>query len=114
MGILSSKPTSQQQTLNYGMFKKFLQEYVELQPHHDISPPFIISFNQLVAAYYSYITDIKGLKEKFWISHRVYVYMKKYINESEDGVVNVWGFSTGTDTYNNVMISGMRLAKVPL
>jgi hypothetical protein len=122
MGITSSTPsitdTNCKAEYYYKIFKTFFDEYIELQPPDHKDAPFVMSFNQLSGAFYSYIANVVTImKNPQSVNHNMYYLIHRYTTEQNDGVIKVWGFWTGfgeSRTYNNIMISGIRLAKVPL
>jgi len=121
MGILSSKPNTPKddhiKDYYYGIFNTFFSEYIEVQPSDYNGPPFVMSFNQLSAAFYSYIVDVEHLmKRPQGVDHTLYYNIYRYAQERNDRAVLVWGSFRGTGEdrrYDNTMISGIRLAKVP-
>jgi hypothetical protein len=122
MGILSSKPnnkyTKEDDDYYYEIFKKFFDEYIELQPLDHKGPPFVMSFNLLTAAFYSYVVNVaKLMKKPRGVDHALYYNICRYVVERNDGVVQLWGYYQGIGEdrrYDNTMVSGIRLAKLPL
>lgn len=127
MGLSSSKieknPCNYEQvgqvTNLSAVFNEFMEEYTEKQPETDVGPPWVISFNQLSAAYYSYLYDVKKYKNPLFgpFSLIMYEQLLAYTHQPDNTVIKIFGFITGErwcKDFGNIMVSGVRLSKVPV
>lgn len=133
MGLTSSKykhgsikTVCREQIDQFYMFQKFMREHVELQSSSEYAngTPWVTSFSEISAAYYTYLYDYVKYPRpsEYFTGFDEIVYslikhcIKLYKSHNETQHIAMWGFVVGVGydrKFNSVMISGLRLAKIP-